>query len=145
MKNHHLASPMRIRILMLFCLLFFSCQKEEDYIQNVLVNINLNLTLPEFSDLQTVGNYVFITGGVKGIIVYHQSFHIYKTYDRNCSYQPSMSCAKIDSVNSTIAICNCCDSKFLLDQNGKTINGPALLPLKQYPNNLSGDFLYIYN
>ena len=137
---------MKIRILALFCLLFFSCQKEEDYIQNVVVEINLNLTLPEFSDLQTVGNYVFINGGVKGIIVYHQGFDIYKTYDRNCSFEPSLSCARIDSVNSSIAMCTCCNSIFLLgEQNGETIGGPALLPLKQYPNNLSGDFLYIYN
>ena len=136
---------MKIRILALFCLLFFSCQKEEDYIQNVVVDINLNLTLPGFSDLQTVGNSVFITGGVKGIIVYRQGFDSYKTYDRNCSFEPSLSCAKIDSVNSTIAICTCCDSKFLLDQNGETIDGPALLPLKQYQNTLAGDFLHIYN
>ena len=136
---------MKIRILALFCLLFFSCQKEEDYIQNVVVDINLNLTLPEFSDLQAVGNYVFITGGVKGIIVYHQGFDSYKTYDRNCSFEPSLSCARIDSVNSSIAICKCCNSMFLLEQNGDNIDGPALLPLKQYPNNLSGDFLYIHN
>ena len=136
---------MKIRILALFCLLFFSCQKEEDYIQNVVVDINLNLTLPEFSDLQAVGNYVFITGGVKGIIVYCQGFDSYKTYDRNCSFEPSLTCAKIDSVNSSIAICKCCDSMFLLGQNGETIDGPALLPLKQYQNNLSEDFLYIYN
>ena len=136
---------MRIRILAIFCLLFFSCQKEEDYIQNVMVDINLNLTLPEFSDLQAVGNYVFITGGVKGIIVYHQDFDSYKTYDRNCSFEPSLSCARIDSVNSSIAICKCCNSMFLLEQNGDNIDGPALLSLKQYPNNLSGDFLYIYN
>lgn len=110
-----------------------------------MVDIELNLTLPEFSELQTVGNFVFIHGGVKGIIVYHQSFDIYKTYDRNCTYQPSLDCAKIDSVKSSIAICHCCDSKFLLEQDGQTIDGPALLPLKQYPNNLSGDFLYIYN
>ena len=136
---------MKIRILALLYLLFLSCQKEEDYIQNVIVDINLNLTLPEFSELQTIGNYVFIPGGVKGIIVYYQGFDIYKTYDRNCSYEPSLSCAKIDSVNSTIAICNCCDSKFLLGQNGQTIGGPALLPLKQYPNTFLGDFLHIYN
>ena len=135
---------MKIRILALFCLLFFSCQKEEDYIQNVVVDINLNLTLPEFSDLQTVGNYVFITGGVKGIIVYHQGFDSYKTYDRNCSFEPSLSCARIDSVNSSIAICKCCNSKFLLS-DGTPFDGPALLPLKQYQNNLSEDFLYIYN
>ena len=136
---------MKIRILTLLCLLFFSCQKEDDYVQHVIVDIDLNLTLPEFSELQTVGNYVFINGGVKGIIVYHQAFDIYKTYDRNCTYQPSLNCAKIDSVNSSIAICSCCDSKFLLGQEGQTIDGPALLPLKQYPNNLAGDFLYIYN
>jgi hypothetical protein len=136
---------MKIRILVLCFLLFFACQKEEDYIQNVMVDIDLNLTLPEFSDLQTVGNYVFITGGVKGIIVYHQGFDSYKTYDRNCSYQPSLTCAKIDSVNASIAICSCCSSMFLLGQNGQTIDGSALLPLKQYQNNLSGDFLYIYN
>ena len=135
---------MKIRILALFCLLFFSCQKEEDYIQNVVVDINLNLTLPGFSDLQTVGNSVFINGGVKGIIVYRQGFDSYKTYDRNCSFEPSLSCARIDSVNSSIAICKCCNSKFLLS-DGTPFDGPALLPLKQYQNNLSEDFLYIYN
>ena len=135
---------MKIRILALFCLLFFSCQKEEDYIQNVVVDINLNLTLPGFSDLGTVGNSVFINGGVKGIIVYRQGFDSYKTYDRNCSFEPSLSCARIDSVNSSIAICKCCNSKFLLS-DGTPFDGPALLPLKQYQNNLSEDFLYIYN
>ena len=109
-----------------------------------MVDIDLNLTLPEFSDLQAVGNYVFITGGVKGIIVYHQGFDSYKTYDRNCSFEPSLSCARIDSVNSSIAICKCCNSKFLLS-DGTPFDGPALLPLKQYKNNLSEDFLYIYN
>ena len=136
---------MKVRIFAFICLLFLSCQKQDDYVQNVLVDITLNLSLPEFEELQTVGNFVFINGGVKGIIVYHQAFDIYKTYDRNCTYQPSLSCARIDSVNSTIAICNCCDSKFLLGQNGLTIDGPALMPLKEYPNNLLGDVLYIYN
>jgi len=137
---------MKIRILVLCFLLFFACQKEEDYIQHVMVDYNLNLSLPEYSDLQTVGNYIFIEDeGVKGIIVYRQDFNTYKTYDRNCSYQPSLTCAKIDSVNSSIAICKCCNSMFLLGQNGVIAGGPALLPLKQYPNNLSGDFLYIYN
>ena len=136
---------MKMKIIALFYLLFFSCQKEEDYIPNVVVDIDLNLTLPEFSDLQTVGNYVFITGGVKGIIVYRQGFDSYKTYDRNCSFEPSLSCARIDSVNSSIAICKYCNSMFLLEQNGDNIDGPALLPLKKYDNSLLEDVLHIYN
>ena len=137
---------MKIKTLSVCFLLFFACQKEEDYIQNVMVDYNLNLSLPEHSDLQTVGNYIFIEDeGVKGIIVYRQDFNTYKTYDRNCSYEPSLSCAKIDSINSPIAICNCCESKFLLNQNGNAIGSPAILPLKQYSNTLEGDFLSIYN
>ncbi len=137
---------MRSRIFGICLLLLFSCQKENDYIQDVLVDYNLKLSLPQYSDLQTVGNHIFIAKeGVKGIIVYHQDFDTYKSYDRSCTYNPSENCAKIDSVNSTIAICTCCDSKFLLDQNGETIDGPALLPLKQYQNTHTGDFLHIYN
>jgi|TARA_B100000959_G_scaffold256039_1_gene288886 hypothetical protein len=137
---------MKIKTLSVCFLLFFACQKEEDYIQDVFVDYGLNLTLPQYSDLQTIGNYVFIPNeGVKGIIVYHQDFDTYKSYDRSCTYNPSENCAIIDSINSTIAICTCCDSKFLLDQNGETIDGPALLSLKQYKNTLSGDFLHIYN
>tara|TARA_B100001175_G_scaffold303202_1_gene297977 strand:- start:686 stop:1096 length:411 start_codon:yes stop_codon:yes gene_type:complete len=136
---------MRSVIFILFFLILFSCQKEEDYINNVFVNIDLNLSLPEYSELQIVGNSIFINGGVKGIIVYYQGFETYKTYERSCTYEPSLNCARIDSVNSTIAICNCCDSKFLLGQQGQAIDGPALLPLKQYQNTLSGQILEIYN
>tara|TARA_B100001142_G_scaffold90870_1_gene92690 strand:+ start:2470 stop:2880 length:411 start_codon:yes stop_codon:yes gene_type:complete len=136
---------MRSVIFILFFLILFSCQKEDDYINNVIVNIDLNLSLPEYSELQIVGNSIFINGGVKGIIVYYQGFETYKTYERSCTYEPSLNCARIDSINSTIAICNCCDSKFLLGQEGQAIDGPALLPLKQYQNTLSGQILEIYN
>ena len=136
----------RIILFLLGLFLTFSCQKSNDYIQDVLVNVNINLSLPEYSNLQAVGNYMFINNeGVKGIIIYHQYFDAYKTYDRSCTYQSSLNCAKIDSINSSIAICNCCNSKFLLNQNGETIDGPALLSLKQYQNTLSGDLLHIYN
>jgi len=136
---------MRSPIFILFFLILFSCQKEEDYINNVSVNIDLNLSLPEYSELQIVGNSIFINGGVKGIIVYYQEFETYKTYERSCTYEPSLNCARIDSISSTIAICTCCDSKFLLGQEGQAIDGPALLPLKQYQNTLSGQILEIYN
>ena len=51
----------------------------------------------------------------------------------------------IDSINSTIASCSCCESKFLIDQDGVTANGPALLPLKEYYTSYSGGILKIKN
>ena len=135
----------KIIILVLSLLSLSSCTDSDDYIQNVYVNIEVPVNQPEYSDLDAIGNSIFITGGVKGIIIYHANVNDYRAFDRNCSFEPSTQCAYIDSINSTIASCNCCSSKFLIDQNGITANGPALLPLKEYYTVLSGKILRISN
>ena len=131
--------------LIILLLLFIQCGDSNEYIQNVYVDIEIDLSLPEFSILNTVGNSMFLEGGNKGIIIYNFSNYEYKIYDRNCSYEPSLSCSYIDSINSSIAFCGCCSSAFLLDQNGSAANSPAILPLKQYNYNLNNTILYIYN
>jgi hypothetical protein len=133
------------RKLIILLLLFIHCGDSNEYIQNVYVDIEIDLSLPEFSNLNTVGNSMFLEGGNKGIIIYSFSNYEYKIYDRNCSYEPSLSCSYIDSINSTIAFCGCCSSAFLLDQNGSAANSPAILPLKQYNYSLNNTILYIYN
>ena len=61
-----------------------SCSDSNDYIKNVYVDIDIDLSLPEFSEINTVGNTIFIEGGNKGIIIYHYANFEYKIYDRNC-------------------------------------------------------------
>lgn len=124
---------------------FFSCVDKNDYIRDVYVNIEIPINQPEYSDLDAIGNTIFITGGVKGILIYHSNVNDYRAFDRNCSYEPSSDCAYIDSVSSTIASCSCCTSMFLIDQDGISANGPALLPLKEYQTILSGGILKIKN
>ena len=124
---------------------FFSCNKKEDYIQDVYVNEFIDLTLPEYDELKTSGNSIFVDGGVEGIIIYHGIGNEYKAYDRNCSYQPSLSCAVIDSVSSGIAYCGCCPSAFLINNSGESINAPALLPLKSYNLSLENNILRVFN
>ena len=132
-------------LLLLNLLFIFSCLNTNDHIQDVYVNIEIPINQPEYSSLNAIGNSIFITGGVKGIIIYHANINDYRAFDRNCSFEPSTECAYIDSINSTIASCNCCSSKFLIDQNGITANGPALLPLKEYYTSFSGGILKIRN
>ena len=122
-----------------------SCGDSNDYIRNVYVDVEVDLSLPEFSLLNTVGNSIFIEGGNKGIIIYRFSNYEYNIYDRNCSYEPNLECSYIDSINSTIAMCGCCSSAFLLDQNGVAANSPAVLPLKQYNYSLNNTLLHIFN
>ncbi len=83
--------------------------------------------------------------GNKGMIIYRFSNYEYNIYDRNCSYEPNLECSYIDSINSTIAMCGCCSSAFLLDQNGVAANSPAVLPLKQYNYSLNNTLLHIFN
>jgi len=129
---------MKLAFYILIILFIFStCNTKDDYIQEVYVNINIDLNLPEYSYLQVSGNSIFIEGGVEGIIIYHGIGKYYRVYDRNCSYEPSLACSVIDSVNAGIAHCGCCPSIFSLEEDGVTRNSPALLPLKAYYFTLS--------
>jgi hypothetical protein len=142
----HKIAVMKSAFYILSSLFFLStCNTKDDYIQEVYVNININLNLPEFSDLQVSGNSIFIEGGVEGIIIYHGVGNDYKVYDRNCSYEPSLSCSQIDSVDAGIAYCGCCTSAFLLSNDASVLNSPALLPLKKYFWTLTGSQMHISN
>ena len=137
---------MKKLILSIYLIVFFTyCVEKNKYIRDVYVNIEIPINQPEYSDLDAIGNTIFITGGVKGILIYHSNLNDYRAFDRNCSYEPSLSCAYIDSINSSIAYCNCCPSAFLLDQNGVAANSPALLPLKKYNYILENKKLRLFN
>lgn len=134
--------------ILIVALLLSNCYTKDDYIRDVYVDINIDLSLPEYSDLNTIGNSVMTDiGGNAGLIIYHFAIDGYKVYDRNCSYEPSQACAYIDSVNSTVAYCGCCSSAFLIDQDGVAANPPALMPLKMYnwSLNTSNNILKIFN
>ena len=126
--------------------LFISCNNQNDFIQDVYVNETIPLNLPEYSALLAPGASIFIEGGVEGLIIYHGVGENYKVYDRNCSYEPSLACSYIDSVNSGIAYCGCCPSVFDINNQGEPINSPAILPLKQYKWSLdNNNVLRIFN
>ena len=131
--------------ILIIPLIFSTCNTKDDYIQDIYVDINVDLNLPEYSDLQASGSSIFIEGGVEGIIIYHGVGNHYKVFDRNCSYEPSLSCSKIDTVNAGIAYCGCCSSAFLLSNEASVINSPALLPLKAYNFNYNDPILRIFN
>ena len=137
---------MKIKIIYISIMaLYASCSNQDDYIKDVFVNIEIPVNQPEYSDLEPIGGSIFINGGVKGIIIYHANINEYIAYDRNCSFEPSNPCSIIDSISSTMAFCECCSSVFLIDQDGISANGPALLPLKKYYTSFSSGKLRITN
>ena len=121
------------------------CKKDDDTVPSVQVNIYIYTTDSEFADLNAVGGWIYLTGGVRGIVVYRLSQDEFMAYDRNCTYQPTESTAIIEVEPSGItAIDSSCGSKFLLT-DGSVLEGPAPDILKRYQTNFDGNLLRIYN
>ncbi|MDD3859148.1 MAG: hypothetical protein PHW83_03040 [Bacteroidales bacterium] len=137
------------KILILIILAsFFSvvpaCDRE-DRIPYVYVDFVIYPDLPQYSDLKTPGNYLYLTGGYRGIIMYCDFTDSYKAYDRCCTYEPSNSNAILDVDSSGLfLVCRNCNSKFML-LDGSVVEGPAKYYLTQYATYLDGNALYVYN
>jgi nitrite reductase/ring-hydroxylating ferredoxin subunit len=123
-----------------------SCRKKDDLVPNVAVNFTIFLSDPEFATLQTIGNYVFVTGGVSGVVIYRYSQTEFVAFDRCCSYKPSDRCAVLpDTTNTLFLKCPCCNSKFSFI-DGSVQSGPAERPLTTYETAFDGNnAIHIYN
>lgn len=138
----------------IFILLFFlgsilsvpQCKKDKtDEIPYVYVNFYINPSSTLYLNLNNIGGYVYVTGGVRGIIIYHRSVDEFMAYERDCPYQPSNSCALVEVDNSgIITVDSCCGSKFLLT-DGSVLNGPATRSLKTYQTSYDGTTLHVFN
>ncbi|MDQ3047471.1 MAG: hypothetical protein M3R27_08000 [Bacteroidota bacterium] len=136
-----------IFLSILFLSVFISggCKKDENSIPNTAVDIYIYTNNPSFIDLNAVGGWVYITGGVRGILIYRKSTSEFMAYDRNCTYQPNDPCATVVVDNSNIiARDTCCNSQFSM-VDGSVIQAPAGLPLKGYNTTFDGNVLHIYN
>ena len=77
--------------------------------------------------------------GINGIVVYHQGNDFF-AFDLMCPYETKSSCSV--QVNpdedATIAVCECCESRFLLaSPYGEKIEGPANRGLQKYDAHLN--------
>lgn len=125
-----------------------SCKKQQTTSSVPLANVDINLYIntPTYINLNATGGWLYITGGVRGILVYRASSSEFKAYDRNCTYQPSNPCStvKVDNSNIIIRDSSCCNSAFSI-VDGSVIQGPAVLPLKAYNTSFDGNILHIFN
>jgi len=124
-----------------------------DPINNVPVNVTINLALPTYFHLQNINTFVFEPGGVKGIVIVHNTDDKFYAFDRSCSFQPSASCAKIEVDSSfyqfrcgetkNSGFQKCCDSRFNFD--GSVAQSPAQYGLRSYLVSKNGNFVTVSN
>lgn len=133
-----------------------SCAKEnpvDKLIPYVRVDLQINPLSPQFvpgpngnGDLSIPGNWAYVNGGNRGIIIYNAGFGEYRAHERTAPYNYPNGSHCIVAVDDTdfFAVDPCSNSKYsLLD--GTPYEGEAILSLKQYRTSFDGIYLHVFN
>ena len=133
-------------LLFVSILLSLSCKKDKtERVPSVPVNISIPPNSVQFNSLNTIGGWVYVTGGYKGIIVYRKDSETFMSFDRACPFHPTEECSRLKvEASGLIAVDSCCGSRFFLT-DGSVLKGPSTLPLKSYYTTFDGNYIYITN
>ena len=124
---------------------FCGCGKNDHPVPYVPVNYTIYTTDPEFVDLNAVGNWIYITGGSKGIIVYRKSNSEFVALDRHGTIQSESSCARVVVDSNNITATEQCEKGKYLITDGSVVSGNTPYPLLQYQTSFDGTVLRITN
>lgn len=131
------------KIILLVCasflVLFSFCKKKttpvQDNIPYQTVNINIYPNDPLNFKLQVVGGWMYVNGGVNGIIVYRQTqtgSSDFIALERTSTYLPNDADARVKVLSDNFTLKDTVSgSKWQLN-NGALISGPATIALRQY-------------
>ena len=149
---------MRKGILILLCVVLnqtSSCKKNRatELIPTGPVNLTIDLNLPSYTHMRFPGEFFFLDGGIKGVLLIHDFDDKWYAFERTCAFEPLNLCSKIQIDTQGLAIrCGeiknntyepCCASKYTY--SGFPTSGPAQGPLARYNVSRLGNVVSIYN
>jgi nitrite reductase/ring-hydroxylating ferredoxin subunit len=139
-------------IVIMLSLFILSCSSSDDNrnsnpnLFDPLVNLNLNLNLPEYNSLKFPGSSVFITSqGIKGIVIYNVNNEIYTASELTDPNHVPNDCSSM-SIVGIIATCPCPNDNHEYDiVTGKHRTDESLYPMQQYRIERNGDNIFVSN
>ena len=139
--------------LLLIVLAMLSCSKNDDkqernpYLTDPVVNLTLNLNLPEYNALKFPGNSVITSQGIKGIVVICVSETQYFAYDLTDPNHVPSNCSRME-IEGPIATCPCPNesNKYNLINFGRHTSEPdTKYPMQNYRAERNGNVVVISN
>ena len=138
---------MRKLIVAFLFISLLSCSSSNDgntVLPNIPVSETVFLNNPSNNNLLAVGGWVEISGGIKGIVVYHATIDGYFAYDLACPHLNPRECDAMVIEDGLNMKCTCDDTKFALALGGAPQSGTQFAA-KQYRVVKSGNSLIITN
>jgi|ERR1017187_3247354 Rieske Fe-S protein len=150
MQNRNFKVLLVTAVIILFGAI--SCSKKETPIPYSSINFTIDLDLPQYNKLLTSGNWIYVTGGVNGLIICNSptlqgNQNPFIVMDRTCTYNPSNGYVNVitkGTGSNIYAIDTTCGSEFNI-YNAGVQNKPATVPLKQYNCTFDGVNLTVTN
>lgn len=140
------------KFLSLFVIFFslLGCSSSDDNLRrnpnlpNINFRLQLNLSLPEYNNLQFAGNsYVTYDYGLKGIVVYNINNSQYAAFELSDPNHPPNECSRM-RVNGVIATCECEENKYNII-TGELSEGEGQYGMKPYRIQRSGNVIEVWN
>ncbi len=130
-------------VLVAFFLSLISCGGDDannQYLPNIAVNVQINLNLPQYSDLLVGGGSAYASGGIKGLIIYNTGTN-YVAFDRACPHLTLQACSQM-TIESIFMVCPCDGARFQII-DGAPENGNIRESARFYNVTKNGNTLYI--
>ena len=71
---------------------FIGCRRNLHPVPDIPFNVNINVNLPSYSGLQSIGGFAYVeNAGVKGLVVYRRTMDEFVAFDR---MSPAQCCKK---------------------------------------------------
>lgn len=86
---------MKLQIFLgMLIILMSSCRKNKNHpVPSIAFDFQIDLNLPSYQDITAVGGWCYVNGGIKGIVVYRQSYDVFVAWERQSPEDPDASCA----------------------------------------------------
>ena len=143
----HLINILMKKVCIIFSIFFasvISCEKNVTDFPQANVNLSLFINNPEFFNLNSPGGWMYLNGGVGGILLFRQSFEEFIAYDRATPFNPSSDC-QIEVNEDNITNTEPCSKSLFLITDGSVLQGPATQALIRYNTYYDGQNLTIFN
>ncbi len=143
---------MKIFVTLALFLILLSCKSDDNVNQNnpflidPLVNLQLDLSLPQYNPLNFPGNSIIINAqGIKGIVVYNIDNNQYVALDLTDPNHAPNDCSRM-IIEGIEATCPCPDheNKYNII-TGQHLQQPNLYPMQRYSAVRSGNVINIAN